>query len=148
MRNCAVSWKKKIHFGRGGAWRRRQKKRQWQTLGWSPASLSPHPHRAAGRLFNNTIVVLLLLLYYSPSSFSRPLGAACGMMSKAPWDLAHSFIHSFSKYVFSAELWAWERDKPQHRNILSDLMQAPEGPGGGEEAEAGGQGRPPGGGDT
>ena len=42
---CCELEKKKIHFGRGGAWRRRQKKRQWQTLGWSPASLSPHPHR-------------------------------------------------------------------------------------------------------
>lgn len=31
-------------------------------------------------------------------------------MSKAPWDLAHSFIHLFSKYVFSAKLWARETE--------------------------------------
>lgn len=119
---CCELEKKKIHFGRGGAWRRRrQKKRQWQTLGWSPASLSPHPHRAAGRLFNNTTVVLLLLLYYSPSSFSRPLGAACGVMSKAPWDLAHSFIQQICIQCRALGLG----DKRQHINILSDLMQAP-----------------------
>lgn len=49
------------------------------------------------------------------------------MMSKAPWDLAHSFIHSFIQQICiqCQALGLGERDKRQHINRLSDLMQAP-----------------------